>query len=193
MKKYFAKYLPVEGKIKEGDWVMNTTSPGAYHKWEALSNVHEFTTTTKKVKLFLCSRDIKEGDTIFNINGGKSHIVKFISDNTYDVNYRYIDPGDLMGERYVCDCIPKDVCYKVIGEISPDALSYVKEGDEFDEEEVRIIWNFVGEDSIDELFTFEEWPNQVRKWYGGDSNRQFRKSLIECPPIAIKGPCGYFH
>lgn len=69
----------------------------------------------QKVKLFLCSRDIKVGDMVSHVIGAITYILKVGS---------YSDMIALQGLN----------AFKVIGEISTDALAYVKEGDEFDDE-----------------------------------------------------------
>lgn len=65
----------------------------------------------KKVNLFLCSRDIKHGDKYHDYAGSPVF--------THDEDDPMLD---------------KD-CFKIIGEISPNA-TWVKEGDEFDEEDI---------------------------------------------------------
>jgi hypothetical protein len=140
MKPYFAKYLPEEGEIKEGDCVQvkshnsdNIPLLGAGAVFTVLrkdnSTGREYLEDGKgtlcpaenaqKVKLFLCSRDIQVGDsacakgTFHNIAGfeWKEHHAKEYNNNA-DGYY-----------------------YKVIGEISPEAV-WVKEGDEFDEDDL---------------------------------------------------------
>lgn len=60
MKKFFAKYLPVEGSIRKGDYyIANDGKPtlalveADYHQW------------LKRAELSLCSRDIKVGDDYY--------------------------------------------------------------------------------------------------------------------------------
>jgi hypothetical protein len=89
MKKYFAKYLPVEGEIK-------------------------------KVKLFLCSRNIEVGDKYY-YNGTETDICDS------EIRLEQIkEQEEKHGQKR----------FKVIGEISPEAI-WVKEGDEFNEVDVR--------------------------------------------------------
>ncbi len=110
MKPYFAKYLPVEGEIKEGDWYKSPSG--------SILSQHNGTELLPdgwyKVKLFLCSRDLNYGDEVTCIN-------------PYSVNYlkksKHFEFGDT--ESWA----------KVIGEISPEA-KWVKEGDEFDEDNI---------------------------------------------------------
>lgn len=133
MKKYFTKYLPVEGEIKEikDTWVI---TPSGLGQFELRSHTTDLQPTSqivvhtkngyksfneldiKPIKLFLCSRDIQGGDRVADEKGQ---------------NY-YVDYGNIsvIGSKIQG--------YKVIGEISPDAI-WVKEGDEFDENEIQFI------------------------------------------------------
>lgn len=132
-KPYFAKLLPVKGEIKEGDLC---TCP---HKGKGINvgkgqpkQVIVLFTYTKarhlckdctKVKLFLCSRDIQVGDKIHS-DGLEGEYI-----GTPD-NFAYIKTSD----GHTSSRRP-ETCFKVIGEISPDA-TWVKEGDEFDESDI---------------------------------------------------------
>ena len=110
MKPYIAIYLPIEGEIKDGDLIRNKEGQVFKASWIVKEQ------TTKKVKLFLCSRDIQVGDNARSV--GSPNLDSIINDT------------DLMlQETYNC-------FFKVIGEISSKA-TWVKEGDEFDKEEVR--------------------------------------------------------
>lgn len=80
MKKYFVKYLPVEGEIKEGDLFLHTCSAGSSKFLMKCKSVDSFgdiwqekhdqgfppqrvalyKQDCQKVKLFLCSRDNSE-------------------------------------------------------------------------------------------------------------------------------------
>lgn len=111
--KYFAKYFPVEGKIRQGDkyledgLILIATEHKDYYNYDFL----------KKVRLFLCSTDIQVGN-----------------------NYHF-DVGYASGER-IADQDDIDQLhlennpFKVIGPISPEA-TWVKEGDEFNEDQVK--------------------------------------------------------
>lgn len=121
--KYFTKYIPVEGEIKEGDRFLcpEVTPQGEPPIYPQAPTCPK----CKKVKLFLCSN----------------------TTNSWG---------------------------KPIGEISPDALSYIKEGDTFDETKVQ----------------FRE------------KNKDYHNGLkfIDIPPndyfqciVKIQGPCGHFH
>lgn len=154
MMKYFTKYLPVEGEIKENDTFIitnpriqdhpsglirtcyhiikdqgcwseknqNWTSekcdflyidPLESEFWGFVERHH-----AKKAKLFLCTK---------NVN---------IDDNTIDGIIKKEKLNDFIFENG--KCLQKSLCYKVIGEISPNAV-WVTEGMEFDEEDCE--WN----------------------------------------------------
>lgn len=187
MKPYFAKWIPVEGEIKEGDWFLwkdeGTDSPHLFRcvgltgedhlqvKWSKETGCYWRDTLNesgygdwnkafaKKVKLFLCSNDIQVGDKF-----------RLISNQSKEFEASKVEIGS--GESY----FPKEMliyhkedqvqywfhlnaCFKVIGEISPEAI-WVKEGDKFDSSEISFMWD-TGENS--------------QGWF------------------RIKGPCGHFH
>lgn len=134
-KKYFSKYLSVEGEIKPNDKIYWTDPEGLTSSLNTAIEVSEdmifmsepeaseteaLPSECKKVKLFLCIKAIKVG-------------------------------------------------YKIIGEISKDALSYIKEGDEFGEEDISTS-AFIK--SIEPLPEF------------GALGKNY---------VLIKGPCGHFH
>lgn len=136
MKKYFAKYLPVEGEINKGDKVLDTLNE-QYDTWLDDDKCDEYG-HYKKVKLFLCSRDIQVGDTV------KCHSTKDEHKNgVYDCEVRVVDISEEHTVRVTMEGweedlpIPRNYLLKVIGEISPEA-TWVKEGDEFDETEIKI-------------------------------------------------------
>jgi hypothetical protein len=126
--KYFAKYLPVEGEIKDKDFYRVEGITTLWKNQTGGTDTSEFTCypverwydkKVSPVKLFLCSRDIQVGDsacakgTFHNIAGfeWKEHHAKEYNNNA-DGYY-----------------------YKVIGEISPEAV-WVTEGMEFDEDDL---------------------------------------------------------
>ena len=106
MKKYFTKYLPVEGEIKKGDWAIDCENRIFQSKGKYSDK------RDTKVKLFLCSRDIQVGDKYLTAPDYTKE--RTCEDNSYSFEH----------------------CLKVIGEISPQCLGYTKEGEEFDENEV---------------------------------------------------------
>lgn len=117
MKPYFTKYLLVEGEIKEGDYVLGgpgDEAEGEIWQWDGDSHISE--DDDKKVKLFLCSRDVKLGDK-----------VKF-KDISVEV--------DIPIDEHNWSWLSKHAPWSVIGEISPEA-TWIKEGDVFDEGEIK--------------------------------------------------------
>lgn len=147
MKPYFAKYLPVDGKpINNTDIVIGERGTiMTYFAYKALGG----SGSIKKAKLFLCSRDIQVGDN-------------------------YQSPKRFGSKEYIdayCDGDFFPRSFKVLGEISTEA-TWVKEGDDFDENQVRG-WNTIDANIIHEedFHCKTEWINYVQ----------------------IKGPCGHFH
>jgi len=142
MKKHFVKYIPVEGEINPDDWMMD--SFGNIFKCKSKEGNKILGTAyltyvegePKKLKLFLCSRDIQVGDITYvniyedflgktdnktiKIENSPSHLPDGLMCYSEDGYYEYL----------------KD-CIKVIGEISPDAV-WVTEGMEFDEDEIQL-------------------------------------------------------
>jgi len=113
MNKYFAKYLPVEG----GVFFTNALNSEGVIGQEGLQDVF-----FQKKKLFLCSRDWEYGDNVIHIKTFKKTTISPAFINKYLHKMGYNDD-----ENWV----------KVIGEISPNA-TWVKEGDEFTEEQLGI-------------------------------------------------------
>jgi hypothetical protein len=129
---YFAKYLPVDGEIKEGDSYLFADkvllAPKTFADHDEGSDGKR-----RKVKLFLCSEDIQIGDMVKDINYPSQ--IPFLMDGLY---------LKILKEKGI-----KDNFYRVVGEISPEA-TWVKDGDEFDEckvvhyFELNGIWKYVG-------------------------------------------------
>ena len=118
-KKYFAKYIPIEGDLESQiwQWYNNIQNTG----WEIIScsdmdaiiaHGLEPSPQFRRVKLFLCSRDIYVGDEVTVTHEDKSMEEIIPTDKTIDFVKKY---GG----------------FKVIGEISPDCN--IKERQEFDE------------------------------------------------------------
>lgn len=172
--KYFTKYLPVEGEINEGDKFLDHTDNliKDAHIPEIYNNPHvPYFDGYKKVKLLLCSRDIQKTDKeiyVHKPDGSEStkvELIDIISDkeNT-SVMFKWSDqtPGTLIQNTF-----------KEIGEISPEA-TWVKEGDEFDEDEV--------------FATLIGTMNNE-----GKSVYLLKQEDIDFHYIQVKGPCGHFH
>ena len=178
--KYFIKYLPVKGEIKQGDKVQ-------YKIGEIISyDVQLNTDNLNKGKLFLCSKDIQVGDEVWNTayNEGPVGIATELHDNPEDdcviaEGIHWIVKSDgSVGDLSV------NQLFKVIGEISPDALGYAKEGQEFDEDQIQ---KFIYDDSGD---YDDPWlwynPNLYDEGTWETTENKFKK-------VKMKGPCGHFH
>jgi hypothetical protein len=120
MKKYFAKFLPIEGEIKEGDTFIENEPDGTqsimFYDPKYDHSRH------KPYKLFLCSRDIQVGDemtsTLGPIKGKVEH--------------------ELQRE----EAIKGNHWYKLVGEISPEA-TWVVENQEFEENETQKVYQIL--------------------------------------------------
>lgn len=131
MKPYFAKLLPTKGEIGRGDKYLHPNGCiQQLAKDVSLSLLPEINKKGKLIKLFLCSRDIQVGDKFhrkYTKGTGYTPEMECIGKDT--TNTIFYSQG-INDEIYNA----RDLCFKVIGEISPEA-TWVKEGDEFDEEE----------------------------------------------------------
>ncbi len=120
MKTYYLKWLPVTGRIKDGGNYLNkqhgTVDQVRGDLHASVLNRGGF----QKMKLHMVSRDIKVDDIA----------VEKTADG-YTEN-QILDEMEIFPEL-----IAKGEQFKVIGEISPGALSFFKEGQEFDEDEWR--------------------------------------------------------
>lgn len=132
MSKYFTKYLPVEGEIKESPhiwfndkvWVHQPILSNYRDKTFVIplgekQGIHALLSDCKPAKLFLCTRNIQVGDELTSIKGSLK--------------------GRVEDEVQLRDIHENGIWFKVIGEISPDALSYVKEGDEVNKKDLILI------------------------------------------------------
>lgn len=121
--KYFTKYLPVTGEVKEGDTFFFKNSTLPHIKNSLLEIKYPLSRDDDPkilVKLFLCSRDIQIGDKFDQLPG--------INGITYECKEKT--------EEFIIDNEGKsrtiNSCFKIIGKISSGA-KWVKEGDIFEE------------------------------------------------------------
>lgn len=152
MKKYFAKYLPVEGEIKEGDLHLNkltgtieAASKNVATNWNNNLSYNDesrfLRDDYKKVELFICSRDIQVSDEIYLPKINEYHKFLFVKDNE-------IHCQTLNGQND--EILEIQDYFKKIGKISPEA-TWVKEGDEF--EFLKDCW--ISNSEIGHLDTFK--------------------------------------
>lgn len=135
MKKYFSKYLPIDGEIKEGDMFFFEGSTLPIQKNEFREKQYPLSCDKdpkQKVKLFLCSKDIQLGDTYYHDEYCPYPKGEVADSNTKVMNAHMMIANE--GENYT-----GDESFKVIGEISPEA-TWVKEGDTFDEGEITFTY-----------------------------------------------------
>lgn len=137
MKKYFAKYIPVDGTIYKGDKFLFTGTNVVYEAaWIPLSNPVLIASKCgnavvgeedcRKVKLFLCSTEIQAGDKVLL--------------ETFEEVEVYEKHGTIWGRTLKNRELEifTDRDFKVIGPILTSA-KWVKEGDQFNEDEIKLI------------------------------------------------------
>jgi hypothetical protein len=155
--KYFTKYLSVDGEIKEGDKFLDNKlgictrlEEGEHSTWilweGGKTNIH-LNAEYRKVKLFLCSRDIQVGDIAYNVVDN----ISFKVAGTFEgISYTSIGQGN----KLIKECI------KVIGEVSPEAV-WVTEGMEFDEEDLG--WALSTKDQFEDIVTSTDFNDKGYK------------------------------
>lgn len=133
MKIYFTKYLPIEGEIKEGSKVKHNGNivtalkkEGEGDTWKT-NGLPKYGSNLELVKLFLCSRDIQVGDNCIDGEGDTVIIIDNKEESKDGFQIRLEDSYALG-------------CFKVIGEVSPEA-TWVTEGMEFDRNDFQMIWS----------------------------------------------------
>lgn len=149
--KYFTKYLPIEGDIKDGQHIFFKIN----NKWTEVCAFDELLGSgiqeVKQAKLFLCSRDIQVDDKLISYNENLTGIVTSTEYNEDGEKY-YVDLSNntkgLIQTKSTDENHPPNIInwFKIVGEISPGALSFVKEGQEFREDQIMTSliedWNY---------------------------------------------------
>lgn len=167
MKKYFAKYLPVEEEIKNGDSIIFDGYNGisTRHDERGRNTLTKNGIKLKKVKLFLCSIDIQVGDYIRSEHSPATLVKDIEVTNSLDTSTPHWEAGN----DYLYD---KKLSFKVIGEISSEAI-WIKEGDEFDENEIKKV-------------NMQEYGHYC-DWIEGREQLGYKCTVL------IFGPCKHFH
>lgn len=201
MKPYFAKYLPVEGEIKEDNaYFIGKTlhlSAGNLNKppLRLMLKKHPEVKTygewlnkvAKKAKLFLCSADIQVGDKkvclIYPHRTSHPFSLReheWVAEVKFEHQLKF-----LTGLR---DNGAGNELFKVIGEISPDALNYVKEGDEFDEDQVIMYDSF---EKWEENYPDQDYIDMSLDYFDVDEKGE---NTIKSVLVEVKcSQCNTFH
>lgn len=161
MKLYFTKYLPVEGDPKEGDMVIYKVIGWTENYEDAVKAATYGDPLPIKVKLFLCSRDIQIGD----------FATERLTTGEYE-DFEIHTENDIFP-----DMIEKGTQFKKIGEISPEAAKFVREGQEFDEEELYYLL-----DGRSVRLPIKKLQHEKPEW-----------KMSEKVTIYVKGEDGHFH
>lgn len=129
---YFAKWIPVEGEIKEGD---NYVRPGGLLN-KRLEAGFPYPFDWKKVQLFLCSSDVAVEEECFvedeYVGQHKPTVIKDI------IKEEGLEDVLILSNHRNIKC---NAVYKVIGKVSDEAV-WVKPGMRFTEEQLR--WKYEG-------------------------------------------------
>jgi len=159
---YFAKYLPVEENLEKGNSYIRKSSPwNIYHNFKYSLQILDMQ-ELQKVKLFLCSKDIKVGD---RTNNG---IIEKIEGN-FSEEIWCIKDG--IGKYHI-----KESTFKIIGEVSPEAV-WVKEEMKFNDEDIA----WISDDGDEELYFID------KDWDWKEFNTTNAMFAIKCPT------CKQFH
>lgn len=194
MKRYKARYFPVDDDelIKVGDrcidatiaprigltfqggdkWINDMGDDVILPDWQ---NRFKF----RKVELFMCSNEIKVGDTVKSWFHSHETGSSYITATVLEIPEKYNDHDCyvLKSGGMVFDSLCK-FTHKALDKISKGALTFVKDGDEFDEEEV--VHHHICHDSEGNMgYCFH-----CQRSRGCDSTDY---------DYIIKGPCGHFH
>lgn len=144
MENYYTKFIAVDSQIEEGDifQIINEHAPGGPSRrilsWgntsaidvtpvnDDIIKVHK--KNAKKVKMFLCSKEVPNiGDTVY-------------LENSYNYSSKVIDKIGGSDRDIILEKMPSQrgngtldyrEMIKILGEVSEDALFFVKEGDEY--------------------------------------------------------------
>lgn len=135
MKPYFAKYLPIPGEIRAGDLYEDMLPYAPELTYVKCRSEEEATSLNRSghnlVQLFICSKDIQIGDQ--NVYSG---IIGVHEDDPGPEIIREINSEFQLGFIKAIAEAAQVIPFKVIGPMSTEA-GWVKEGDEFDEEQWR--------------------------------------------------------
>jgi hypothetical protein len=205
MKQYFLEYIEFPGSIQVGDLIPfdNEVSPKRVDKIEDdylyidldsgyPSDMLKYEISKfKKVKLCVCSRDIKIGDKNLYMYCRKNN---YLISNHKGVHFEKILPNGrawLVWEKGTASAeypfvhklepdyygFTSDI-YKVLGEVSEHALGYVNHKQEFNVDDLAYI--------SDEDNSFQSLTDILK--LAEESNEQLPSGIY-----AIKGPCNHFH
>lgn len=140
MKTYFAKYLPAEGKITDATKVMFKINDEWTEPCDFDSFIGPDIQKVAQGKLFICSRDMKIGGGIYvpdspltDMHKGNIGVVSDINVANQVVHYT-IDC--LIGGVIHSGIFMKENPFKIIGMVFSED-TWVKEGDEFDKEDLE--------------------------------------------------------
>lgn len=173
--KYFAKWLPVDGEIRSGDHFWDIY-PNGYKDLSLLAGGDNSPLKQppgrnyQKVQLFLCSRDIHEGDRMechVEIGEPPHTIARGICVRYISENHTYTFKDDR--PEYGNSNVGASYCYKVIGPISPNA-TWVVEGMELTDDDIEKGGGHI-------LF----WDGNIMSHWSKQKDDVFKYIKLKCP------------
>lgn len=160
--KYFTKYLPKPGGFSRV--IKDHGIPVDYEQ---------------EVRLFLCTREIEVGDKVkFQLAPDHSNWQELEVIDVYKDENEHT--ATLQDGDFKIYTTPDKWCFKVIGPISSEA-TWVKEGMEFEEDEVKLI-KICHDDSHPPYDSYCSYCCRSSRCGNDEGDEAF-----------IKGPCGHFH
>lgn len=137
MKKYFAKFLMVDGEINEGDHYKCSDS----NKILRSAMTGDFLDHTlwsvslQKMKLFLLSREVEIGDEVHSKLYWNKGVIEGFKEDSKKTTFYFVGKTNTLKDWHVTNGWGKK-----IGEISSGAI-WVKDGDEFDNNDIEMVYN----------------------------------------------------
>ncbi len=182
LKEYFTKLLPTDGKIKDGELYLQYLEGVGFPNEIRRYNGGALDCRDKPIRLFLCSKKIQVGDKIkFQLVPNKSPW------KDGEVLWVEADMTEIRLDSETTVVTTADhFCFKIIGEISPSAISFVKGSQKFYDSEINI------------YLMDKKVPMEARGPFTIDEIDIFKEQVESRPDrfyflVEIKGPCGHFH
>jgi hypothetical protein len=176
MKRFFSKLMTIEGKIQEGDFAMKEDGQIVYVNEAASKHLAD---SWKRVRMVICDTQISVGNNIWYYSRDNSILFNDILAKIEGDNI-FLEDDRMIGYPVEYDsfhmCYLKKTAFKIVGSVS-DESKWVKEGIEFDEEDLN--WMVYHNDEDTFFYPISNYEKNTNDWR---------------TTIAIKCPnCNIFH
>jgi hypothetical protein len=217
MKQFFTKYFRVAGELNEGDLFLMDNKPSIHkflgidkemenYVWMRVMQGYEGESgkeykahivnimNVPKMKMFLCSRDIQAGDTVFFRVAANAVEKQLKCIETYmnpNITGNETLTAVIKDGEYNTHTTPDETnqCYKVIGEVSQNAL-WIKPGDEFNLDELKK--GYKPARDVSTIIGLVPYTDEQVKNQQDYLTREMGGFDFVCV-YQIMGPCGHFH